>query len=106
MGVLSADMRHLGYTVNLEQLCVHQKFNPEDIATAELVYPNGAVPNAQLIWVRTELKNGDRKFITLPLQHFHEYIELPVSSIGGWTTGERGIETNYDPRSKIITSEP
>ena len=93
----------LGYEVNLERLCRNQSFKPSQVVSSELVFPKGAVPNAQLIWVRIELESGDRSFITLPLSEFHEYVKLPESSIGGWTDGDRGSDIfGLDPRYAIV----
>ncbi len=78
------------YQINLDELCSNQNFQPDQVIESKLVFPRGAVPNSQLLWVRIELTNGKRKFITLPLLEFHRYIELPESSIGGWTDGDRG----------------
>jgi hypothetical protein len=95
----------LGYALNLAEICKREKFNPEDVVTAELVFPKGAVPNAQLIWVRVEVKSGDRKFITLPLRDFYQYVDLPTSSIGGWTDGDRGSDrTGLNARYEIVHS--
>ena len=79
-----------GYEINLSAVCKNQRFKPEEVVQSDLVFPRGAVPNAQLLWVRIELANGERKFITLPLRDFYEYVSLPESSIGGWTDGDRG----------------
>lgn len=98
-------MSDLGYTIKLDVVCKNQKFNPEDVVSSELVFPSGAVPNAQLIWVRVELTNGERKFITLSLRDFYQYVELPTSSIGGWTDGDRGSDrTGLNPRYEIVHS--
>lgn len=86
------DVMTLGYTIKLDELCLHQNFNPEQVVSCDLVYPRGAVPNAQILWVRLELTNGDRKFITLPLLEFYRFVQLPESSIGGWTDGDRGSD--------------
>jgi len=80
------------YQINLDELCSNQNFQPDQVIESKLVFPRGAVPNSQLLWVRIELTNGKRKFITLPLLEFHRYIELPESSIGGWTDGDRGSD--------------
>ena len=80
------------YKIKLEQVCKNQRFQPEEVVQSLLVFPKGAVPNPQILWVRIDLKNGERKFVTLPLQDFYEYIELPSSSIGGWTEGEIGTD--------------
>lgn len=45
-----------------------------------------------LLWVRVELTNNKRHFVTLPLVDFYKYVELPESSIGGWTDGDRGSD--------------
>ena len=82
----------LGYAINLERLCKFQNFNSDQIVSAELVFPSGAVPNAQVLWVRIELTNKERKFVTLPLVDFYEFVTLPESSIGGWTDGDRGLD--------------
>lgn len=79
-----------GYEINLDRLCKFQNFTPEQVKSADLVFPSGAVPNAQILWVRVELSNEERKFITLPLTDFYEFVTLPESSIGGWTDGDRG----------------
>jgi hypothetical protein len=81
-----------GYTINLDELCLHQNFNPEQVVSCDLVYPKGAVPNAQMLWVRLELTSGDRKFVTLSLLEFYRFVQLPESSIGGWTDGNRGSD--------------
>ena len=80
------------YTINLDYLCRNQNFTPEEVVSSELVYPKGAVPNAMLLWVRLELINGKRQFVTLPLVDFYKYVNLPESSIGGWTDGDRGSD--------------
>ena len=93
----------LGYSINLEYLCRNQSFDASQVVSSELVFPKGAVPNAQLIWVRIELQSGDRKFITLPLTEFYQYVDLPESSIGGWTDGEIGSDIfGLDPRYAIV----
>lgn len=82
----------IGYTLKLDVICKNQSFTPEQVVSSDLVFPRGAVPNAQLIWVRVELDSGERKFITLSLGKFYEYVQLPESSIGGWTDGDRGSD--------------
>lgn len=62
------------------------------VLSSDLVIPSGAVPNSMLLWIRIELTSGDRKFITLPLVDFYQYVGLPESSIGGWTDGGRGSD--------------
>ena len=81
-----------GYTIKLEELCRHQSFGVEQVTSCDLVYPKGAVPNPQILWVRVELTSGERKFITLPLLEFYRFVQLPESSIGGWTDGDRGSD--------------
>lgn len=81
------------YRINLSYLCHNRDYTPDQIVSADMVYPKGAVPNSQLIWIRVELTNGKRQFVTLSLADFHEYIELPESSIGGWTDGDRGSDS-------------
>lgn len=83
-----------GYAVNLTEVCKNQRFSPSQVVSSELVYPKGAVPNAQLVWLRIELESGDKTFVTLPLRDFHTYISLPESSIGGWTDGDRGSDNS------------
>jgi hypothetical protein len=80
------------YDINLDHLCRNQRFKPAEVVSSELVYPKGAVPNPQILWVKVELTNGERSFITLPLMQFYDYIELPRSTIGGWTEGELGTD--------------
>lgn len=80
----------LGYEINLDSLCEFQNFTPDQVVSADLVFPKGAVPNAQILWVRLELSSEERKFITLPLADFYRFVTLPESSIGGWTDGDRG----------------
>jgi len=80
----------LGYEINLERLCRFQNFSIDQVVSSDLVFPTGAVPNAQILWVRIELTSGERKFVTLPLADFYEFVTLPESSIGGWTDGDRG----------------
>lgn len=82
-----------GYEINLSWICRNQSFSPDQIVSADLVFPKGAVPNSQLIWIRIELTNEERQFLTLPLSLFHEYIRLPESSIGGWTHGDHGSDS-------------
>lgn len=100
MGVLSEHIAEdvfwagAGYDINLSWICRNQKFNPDQVVSATLVFPKGAVPNSQLIWIRLELTNGQREFVTLPLSLFHEYIKLPESSIGGWTDGDHGSHSS------------
>mgnify|MGYP001825274950 CR=1 FL=1 len=81
-----------GYEINLEYLCRNRRFKPAEVVSSELVIPKGAVPNSMLLWIRIELISGDRKFVTLPLVDFYRYVELPESSIGGWTDGDRGSD--------------
>lgn len=81
------------YSVKLEALCKNQRFNESQVVSSELVYPRGAVPNAQLIWFRVELESGERLFVTKPLRDLYVYIDLPESSIGGWTDGDRGSDS-------------
>jgi hypothetical protein len=91
-----------GYRLKLEEICKTQNFRPEEVVQSDLVFPNGAVPNSQLLWVRVELKNGQRKFITLSLRDFHQFVELPSSSIGGWTDGDRGYDrTGLNTRYEV-----
>lgn len=85
-------MTDRGYEINLDAVCKNQRFKPQEVVSSDLVFPKGAVPNAQILWVRIELTNGERKFVTLPLRDFYDYIDLPVSSIGGWTDGEVGTD--------------
>lgn len=80
------------YTINLDYLCRNQNFTPAEVVSSKLVFPKGAVPNSMLLWVRVELINGRRKFITLPLVDFYKYIILPESSIGGWVDGDHGSD--------------
>ena len=90
------------YTINLEHLCRNQGFAPEQVVSSELVIPKGAVPNSMLLWIRVELTNGERKFVTLPLVDFYLYVELPESSIGGWTDGDRGSDyTGLNARYEV-----
>jgi hypothetical protein len=84
----------LGYTINIEELCLNQAFTPDQVVSSDLVFPRGAVPNSQILWVRIELTSGDRRFITLPLMDFYRFIQLPESSIGGWTDGDRGSDSS------------
>jgi len=81
-----------GYTINIEELCRNQNFTAEQVVSSALVFPKGAVPNSMLLWIRLELTSGKRKFITLPLVDFYKYVDLPESSIGGWTDGDRGSD--------------
>lgn len=91
------------YDINLDEVCKYRDFTPDQVVSSELVYPKGAVPNAQLIWIKIELEGGKRKFETLPLAEFHKYVKLPESSIGGWTDGEVGSDFHgLDPRYKIV----
>lgn len=91
-----------GYRLNLDVVCKNQRFKPEEVVKSDLVFPKGAVPNSQLIWVRIELVNGERKFITLPLRDFYMYVDLPTSSIGGWTDGDRGRDrTGLNARYEV-----
>jgi len=93
----------MSYTINLEKLCMTQNFTPKQVVTSELVFPRGAVPNSRLLWVRVELTGGERKFITLPLIEFYEYVDLPESNIGGWLSGDRGSDyAGLDPRYKVV----
>jgi hypothetical protein len=93
----------LGYEVDLEYICRNQRFTPAQVVSSELVYPKGAVPNSQLIWIRIELTNKERQFITMALTDFHKYITLPQSSIGGWTDGEVGSDyAGLDSRYKVV----
>jgi hypothetical protein len=87
-------MPQVGYTINLEELCLHESFKPEQVVSSDLVFPKGAVPNSRMLWVRIELTNGTRKFITLPLLEFYRFVQLPESSIGGWTDGDRGSDSS------------
>jgi hypothetical protein len=104
----------IGYNIRLDELCLNQNFEPDQVVSSALVFPKGAVPNSMLLWVRIELTNGKRKFITLPLAEFHRFIELPESSIGGWTDGDRGsdysglnarYETNHSGGGEEISDE-
>ena len=92
-----------GYEIDLEFICKKQRFSPSQVVSSELVYPKGAVPNSQLIWIRIELTNGERQFLTLALTDFHKYITLPESNIGGWTDGEVGSDhAGLDARYKVV----
>jgi hypothetical protein len=84
----------LGYRVKLHEVCKNQRFSESQVVSCELVFPSGAVPNSQLIWLRVELTNGEKAFITKALSQFHDFIELPESSIGGWTDGHRGSDSS------------
>jgi hypothetical protein len=79
-----------GYEINLDWLCKNQRFKPEEVVDSRLVFPAGAVPNSQLIWLRVELQNTEVRFITLALRDFHQYVILPSTTVGGWTEGEKG----------------
>ncbi len=81
-----------GYEIDLDHLCRNQSFLPEEVVSSDLVFPKGAVPNSQLLWIRIELKSGDKTFVTRSLAEFHDLVKLPESSIGGWTEGERGSD--------------
>ena len=87
------DVMEPGYTINLEYLCRNQSFTPEQVVSSELVMPKGAVPNSMLLWIRIELIGGTRKFVTVSLVEFYKHVELPESSIGGWTSGDRGSDS-------------
>jgi len=95
----------LGYEINLEEVCRKQSFSPSQVVSSELVFPKGSVPNSQLIWVKVELKSGDRKFITLPLRDFYQFINLPQSSIGGWTDGDMGIDRHGNSIRDVIVGQ-
>lgn len=96
-------MSNQGYTINLERLCKNQSFHFTQVVSSELVFPKGAVPNAQLLWVQVKLSNGDKRFVTLSLSDFYKFIDLPQSSIGGWTDGEVGSDyAGLDPRYKVV----
>lgn len=91
-----------GYEINIGYLCHNQAFNVEQVVSSELVFPSGAVPNSMLLWVRVELTNGKRQFVTVPLVDFYKYVDLPESSIGGWTDGDRGSDSSgLNPRYEI-----
>lgn len=92
----------LGYTINLEELCKNQSFSLSQVVSSELVFPSGAVPNSRILWFRLQLTNGERKFVTRSLADFYKYVDLPVSSIGGWTEGEAGVDTAQDKRMDIV----
>ena len=103
-----------GYVINLEELCSNQAFAPDQVVSSELVFPKGAVPNSRILWVRVELTNGERKFITLPLLEFYRFVQLPESSIGGWVDGDHGsdytglnarYEANHTGGSESVSSE-
>jgi hypothetical protein len=94
----------LGYTINIERLCKNQSFSASQVVSSDLVFPNGAVPNARIIWIRIELTSGERKFVTKPLAEFYDYVNLPSSSIGGWTDGEKGTDTAKDKRLDMVAS--
>ena len=95
-------MKH-GYEINLEYVCRNQRFSPSQVVSSELVYPRGAVPNSQLIWIRIELTSGEKQFVTLSLADFYKYIVLPQSNIGGWTDGEVGSDyAGLDSRYKVV----
>ena len=81
-----------GYTIKLDHLCRNQSFSEAQVVSSELVYPRGAVPNSQLLWVRVQLTNGEAKFITVPLREFYEYVELPESRLGGLVDGSYGSD--------------
>ena len=93
----------MDYTINLEKLCATQNFTPEQVVSAKLVFPRGAVPNSMLLWVRVDLTSKERKFITLPLVDFYKYVDLPESNIGGWMSGDRGSDyAGLDARYKVV----
>ena len=94
----------IGYTINLEHLCKNQSFSATQVVSSELVFPRGAVPNAQIIWIKIELTNGDRHFITKSLSEFYDYVELPESSIGGWTEGNKGKDVAADKRLDMVAA--
>lgn len=103
-----------GYSINLDYLSRNQDFTPEEVIQSDLVIPKGAVPNSMLLWIRIELTNGNRKFVTLPLVDFYKYVSLPESSIGGWTDGDRGsdysglnsrYETNHSGSEESVSDE-
>ena len=96
------DVMGLGYEINLEEVCLNQSFTATQVVSSELVFPRGAVPNAQILWIRIELTNGERKFITKSLASFYDFVSLPESSIGGWTEGSKGIDTSGDKRLAMV----
>ncbi len=81
-----------GYSIRLDELCKNQSFSPSQVVSSELVYPKGAVPNSQLLWIRVVLTNEEVKFVTLSLSEFHTYVELPTSRLGGLADGDYGSE--------------
>jgi len=94
-----------GYEINLDHVCKNERFLPTQVVSSELVFPRGAVPNSQLIWIKIELESGERRFVTLALKDFHQYVELPQSNIGGWTDGEIGSDyAGLDSRYKVVDS--
>ena len=97
------DVMDRGYEINLDYICRIQRFSPSQVVSSELVYPRGAVPNSQLIWIRIELTSGEKRFVTLSLADFYKYITLPQSNIGGWTDGEVGSDyAGLDSRYKVV----
>lgn len=98
-------MTDLGYKINVEELCHNQSFLPSQVVSSELVFPRGAVPNAAIIWIRVELANGERSFVTRSLADFYKLVDLPESSIGGWTEGNKGTDTAMDKRLDIVMSQ-
>lgn len=76
-----------GYAINLPALCERQTFTPDQVESAELVYPKGAVPNSMLLWVMVKIAGQERRYITLPLADFYKYVDLPESNLGGLVDG-------------------
>lgn len=77
-----------GYSIKLDVLCATQNFGVDQVESATLVYPRGAVPNPLLLWVKVVLKDRETRFITLPLTLFYEYVDLPQSNLGGMIDGD------------------
>lgn len=76
-----------GYAINLPALCERQNFTPDQVESASLVFPKGAVPDPLLLWVRIAIRDQDVRVITLPLTQFYKYVDLPEENLGGLVLG-------------------
>lgn len=51
---------------------------------ARLVFPSGAVPQANLLWIEVKVNGRDDAILAaVPLMSFHDYVKLPAVLTGG-----------------------
>jgi len=51
-----------------------------------MVKPVGSIPEVKLLWVEVSFSGrNDRQLVAIPLEDFHEYVDLPMVNLGEQT---------------------